>query len=129
MIILGIETSCDETAVCIIEVEDDSALPKIKILGNQLYSQVALHTQYGGVYPMMAKREHSQNLVPLLEKCLEESKLINLDKNKKANELPGEEKEKRGIDLGVVAYLIKSQYIPSEIVDKVKEVCEKYSIK
>ena len=40
-----------------------------------------------------------------------------------------EEDEKKGLDLGVVAYLIKSQFIPSEIVDKVKEICEKYSIK
>ena len=76
MIILGIETSCDETAVCIIETDDNSAIPKIKILGNQLYSQVTLHTQYGGVFPMMAKREHIKNLVPLLEKCLRESGVV-----------------------------------------------------
>ena len=37
--------------------------------------------------------------------------------------------EKKGMDLGIVAYLVKSQYIPSEIVDKVKEVCEKHGIK
>ena len=37
--------------------------------------------------------------------------------------------EKRGMDLGAVSYLVKSQYIPSEIVDKVKEICEKYDIK
>ncbi len=84
MIILGIETSCDETAVCLIEAKEDS----IKILGNQIYSQIALHTQYGGVYPMMAKREHGKNLVPLLEKCLEESGIIkygisNMESNKK----------------------------------------------
>ena len=69
MKILGIETSCDETGVCIIEVENN----QLKVLGNQLYSQVKLHEQYGGVFPMMAKREHAKNLVPLLEKCLEEA--------------------------------------------------------
>jgi len=74
MIILGIETSCDETAVCLIETNDKS----VKIIGNQLYSQIALHTQYGGVFPMMAKREHAKNLVPLLQKCLEESKFFKL---------------------------------------------------
>ena len=73
MKILGIETSCDETAICIIETEGDFPTAKIKILGNQLYSQTALHAQYGGVYPMMAKREHAKNLTPLLEKCLEEA--------------------------------------------------------
>ena len=71
MKILGIETSCDETGVCIIEVEND----QMKVLGNQLYSQVKLHEQYGGVFPMMAKREHAKNLVPLLEACLKESNL------------------------------------------------------
>lgn len=86
MIILGIETSCDETAVCLIEAKENS----IKILGNQIYSQIALHTQYGGVYPMMAKREHAKNLVPLLEKCLDESGIIeygisNIESNKKLN--------------------------------------------
>ena len=76
MIILGIETSCDETAICIIETDDNSPTKKIKILGNQLYSQIALHTQYGGVFPMMAKREHVKNLTPILEKCLEESGIV-----------------------------------------------------
>lgn len=76
MKILGIETSCDETAICIIETEGDFPTAKIKILGNQLYSQVSLHAQYGGVYPMMAKREHAKNLTPLLEKCLEEAGLL-----------------------------------------------------
>ena len=78
MIILGIETSCDETAICIIETDDNSPTPKIKILGNQLYSQIALHAQYGGVFPMMAKREHAKNLTPLLEKCLTESNFLKL---------------------------------------------------
>lgn len=72
MKILGIETSCDETGVCIIQAEND----QVKVLGNQLYSQVKLHEQYGGVFPMMAKREHAKNLVPLLEKCLEEAELL-----------------------------------------------------
>lgn len=81
MIILGIETSCDETAICIIETDDSSATPKLKILGNQLYSQIDLHMQYGGVYPIMAKREHVKNLVPLLEKCLIESNIANFNNN------------------------------------------------
>jgi len=77
MIILGIETSCDETAVCIIDANKD----QVKVLGNQLYSQIELHKQYGGVFPMMAKREHQKNLVPLFEKCLEEAglKKTNID--------------------------------------------------
>lgn len=83
MKILGIETSCDETGICIIEVEND----QVKVLGNQLYSQVKLHEQYGGVFPMMAKREHAKNLVPLLEKCLEEAGLLS-PANKACEALP-----------------------------------------
>jgi N6-L-threonylcarbamoyladenine synthase len=63
MIILGIETSCDETGVCLIKANEN----KIEILSNQLYSQIAKHKEFGGVMPMMAKREHAKNLVPLLE--------------------------------------------------------------
>ncbi len=69
MKILGIETSCDETAVCLIEIKDSH----LTVLSNQLYSQVAKHKEFGGVFPMLAKREHQKNLVPLLIKCLEES--------------------------------------------------------
>jgi len=76
MKILGIETSCDETGVCIIECHKSDDDTVLTVLGNQLYSQVALHEQYGGVFPMMAKREHAKNLVPLLKKCLEEADLI-----------------------------------------------------
>ena len=78
MKILGIETSCDETGVCIIETENNNLNSPIKILGNQLYSQIAIHAQYGGVYPMMAKREHALNLAPQLEKCLEEANMLKL---------------------------------------------------
>lgn len=95
MKILGIETSCDETGICIIETGENTDNPKIKILGNQLYSQIALHTQYGGVYPMMAKREHALNLTPQLEKCLEEAGMLKLKvESKKLKEL---EEKVRGI--------------------------------
>ncbi len=73
MIILGIETSCDETGLCIIESENGT----IKVLGNQLYSQVAKHQEFGGVLPNLAKREHAKNLVPLFKKCLEEAVLTS----------------------------------------------------
>ena len=80
MKILGIETSCDETGVCIIEAEKEASLT---VLGNQLYSQVALHEKYGGVFPMMAKREHAKNLVPLFEACLKEANLLKLKSENK----------------------------------------------
>jgi len=80
MRILGIETSCDETGVCLIEAEGSGPgdLPtgqagfQFKVLGNALYSQVAIHAPYGGVFPNLAKREHAKNLVPLLKQVLDE---------------------------------------------------------
>ncbi len=66
--VLGIETSCDETAISLIEV--DEATRTVKILGNTVHSQIDLHASYGGVFPTLAKREHQRNLVPVLEKTL-----------------------------------------------------------
>src|SRR3989344_7196347 len=79
MIILGIETSCDETALSIIEIKEGADGEKeVKILANQVLSQIELHKQYGGVFPMMAKREHAKNLLPLFKKVLEEASFSGL---------------------------------------------------
>ena len=59
MIVLGIETSCDETGVALYEGERG-------LLGHALYSQVALHAQYGGVVPELASRDHLSKLLPLI---------------------------------------------------------------
>lgn len=67
MKILSIETSCDETAVSIIEAFGTLQNPSFKILGNALYSQISTHAEYGGVFPALAKREHTLNLVPMLK--------------------------------------------------------------
>ena len=71
MIILGIETSCDETALALIDAKGNS----IRILGNIIHSQADLHAKYGGVFPNLAKREHQKNLIPLLDALLKESGL------------------------------------------------------
>ncbi len=70
MIILGIETSCDETALSIIKSDDGN---EIEVLADKTLSQIELHRQYGGVFPNMAKREHSRNLIPLLKTVLTEA--------------------------------------------------------
>ena len=74
MRILGIETSCDETAVAILEAGGESS-PVFKVLASVVSSQVKLHTEWGGVVPMLAKREHARNLVPVLEQALREAGL------------------------------------------------------
>lgn len=74
MNILGIETSCDETAVCFIKAEGNfDADFRFRILGNALLSQAALHAKFGGVFPNLAKREHAKNLVPMLVQALEQA--------------------------------------------------------
>ncbi|MFZ3043917.1 MAG: tRNA (adenosine(37)-N6)-threonylcarbamoyltransferase complex transferase subunit TsaD [Minisyncoccia bacterium] len=79
MKILAIETSCDETAIAIVEAEGDEQGARFRVLGNALLSQIDLHRQYGGVYPALAKREHAKNLVPILEAALEEAELLHED--------------------------------------------------
>ncbi len=72
MKILGIETSCDETALSLIEASGDLRQPKFKVVDTALYSQIEAHRPFGGVFPSLAKREHSQNLIPLLTSLLED---------------------------------------------------------
>lgn len=86
MRILSIETSCDETAVSIVEAEGELPSPSFKILGNALFSQIAIHKEYGGVYPMLAKREHARNLVPILKKALEEARMFSIASEEITNE-------------------------------------------
>lgn len=76
MRILAIETSCDETAVSLLEAEGTFPDLTIRIHGNALLSQVELHAPMGGVVPMLAKREHGKNLIPLLKRVLEEARAL-----------------------------------------------------
>ncbi len=75
MRILSIETSCDETAISIIEALGDFPDAKYEVLGDALFSQVDAHREFGGVFPAVAKREHIVTVLPMLEKALAESKL------------------------------------------------------
>ena len=76
MLILSIETSCDETAVSIIEATGNFPTARYQISGNALFSQVDIHKEFGGVFPMVAKREHAKTLVPMLEQALTEAELL-----------------------------------------------------
>lgn len=75
MRILAIETSCDETAIAIVESEGAFPALRIRVLANTLLSQAEIHRPYGGVFPALAKREHAKALVPLLTQALKEAKL------------------------------------------------------
>ena len=84
MKILAIETSCDDTGISILEASGDKN-PNFCVLSNTIASQIKVHQKYGGVYPMMAKREHQRNLLPALIKALEESKLLKISNPKPQN--------------------------------------------
>ncbi|MEC9376290.1 MAG: tRNA (adenosine(37)-N6)-threonylcarbamoyltransferase complex transferase subunit TsaD [Pseudomonadota bacterium] len=62
MLVLGIESSCDETAVAIYSDQDG-------LLAHELYSQIEIHARFGGVVPELASRDHIRKLIPLLDKC------------------------------------------------------------
>ena len=80
MTILAIETSCDETAISILEFKSSTWTPDVQVEGRVLShlvsSQVEMHKEWGGVVPNIAKREHQKTLIPLLKQGLVESGLI-----------------------------------------------------
>lgn len=73
MKLLSIETSCDETALSVIDIDND--LQNFKVLSDLVISQVKTHAEFGGVFPALAKREHAKNLTPLLKQTLRESRM------------------------------------------------------
>ncbi|KKQ87586.1 MAG: putative tRNA threonylcarbamoyladenosine biosynthesis protein Gcp [Parcubacteria group bacterium GW2011_GWF2_38_8] len=70
MKILSIETSCDDTAIAIMEAKGGIKNASFQILANASNSQTKIHAPYGGVYPNLAKKEHIKNLPVLLKKVL-----------------------------------------------------------
>ena len=71
-IVLGIESSCDETGVAIYDTEQG-------LLADTLYSQIDLHRQYGGVVPELASRDHLRKIIPLIDEALSNVKLSITD--------------------------------------------------
>lgn len=73
MIILGIETSCDDTGVAIIKATPQKGGVKFAILSNIVSSQIKVHQKYGGVVPNLAAREHLKNIEPCLKAAFKKS--------------------------------------------------------
>lgn len=78
MRVLGLETSCDETGLAIFD-SDQRHQPNQGLVGQVLYSQIALHATYGGVVPELASRDHIRKLVPLLQQLLDDCQLKKTD--------------------------------------------------
>lgn len=90
MNILSIETSCDETAISLVRVTGEFPDATYEILGNELFSQADIHSEFGGVFPTIAKREHAKAIVPLTEKALTEAGILE----KSTEEIPQNIQEK-----------------------------------
>ena len=70
---LGIETSCDETAIAIYDCEEG-------IIGESIHSQIEMHAGYGGVVPELASRDHCSKIVEVLNNALDDIPLESIDK-------------------------------------------------
>ncbi|OGD29637.1 tRNA (adenosine(37)-N6)-threonylcarbamoyltransferase complex transferase subunit TsaD [Candidatus Azambacteria bacterium RIFCSPHIGHO2_01_FULL_44_55] len=75
MYILGIETSCDDTAAAVIKAEGGLKKPSFSVLSNLSYSQVATHRKFGGVVPNLASRDHLKKIIPTIKTALERARL------------------------------------------------------
>lgn len=103
MIILGIETSCDDTCSAIIKAEShtkdgqpfafDFNKGDFKILSNIISSQIKVHQKYGGVFPSLAKREHQSNLAFTVAKAVKMSKIKSFGGKENVKETKRKEKE------------------------------------
>ncbi|MFM7123350.1 MAG: hypothetical protein ACKOW6_07190, partial [Fluviibacter sp.] len=72
-VVLGVESSCDETGVALVTLDASSGAPRL--LGQALHTQVAMHAAYGGVVPELASRDHIRRVVPLLRQALAEANM------------------------------------------------------
>lgn len=75
MLILGIETSCDETAASLLQIKSLKNRDNFRILSNIVSSQIPIHRQYGGIIPEVAARAHIENILPVIKKALKSFKL------------------------------------------------------
>ncbi|MFM7706116.1 MAG: tRNA (adenosine(37)-N6)-threonylcarbamoyltransferase complex transferase subunit TsaD, partial [Rubrivivax sp.] len=72
MIVLGVESSCDETGVALVEASPEG---HVRLRGDALHSQARMHAQYGGVVPELASRDHIRRIVPLTRQALQQAGL------------------------------------------------------
>lgn len=70
MLVLGIESSCDETGVALVDTVNIAASSVPRLLSHALYSQIAMHQAYGGVVPELASRDHIRRVLPLTREVM-----------------------------------------------------------
>ncbi len=79
MLILGIESSCDETAASLLRVKPSKRGITLKILSNIVWSQTSIHRQYGGIVPEVAARAHIGKILPVIKEALEPLSNLKID--------------------------------------------------
>lgn len=115
MIILAIETSCDDTGISILESgakKKNISFSDFELLSDNVSSQSLIHSPYGGVFPALAKREHQKALIPLLTKSLKSSGLLK--------------ENKKGLDNKKITKLQKILERNPDIFKELKEFLKKY---
>lgn len=115
MILLAIETSCDETAVSIIKRSRGNKI-RFEVLSHKVLSQVDLHAKYGGVFPALAKREHAKALTQLIAESLEEADLLVERTN--TYHLPSTERKKLDILLEREPEMLSAMKVLFESIQK-----------
>lgn len=83
--ILSIETSCDETAVAVLDCSGGLQSPTFHVRASEVFSQIDLHAAWGGVVPNLARREHEQKLIPVLSAALSTAGLLKEQKDASVN--------------------------------------------
>lgn len=79
MIILGIESSCDDTSAAVLSVDYEGEKPTLKLLSNVVSSQTKIHAEYGGVVPEIASRCHAENISSVVSEAMETAGIAYAD--------------------------------------------------
>jgi N6-L-threonylcarbamoyladenine synthase len=114
MLILGLETSCDETAAAIIKGEGDN----VEVLSNIVSSQIDIHKQYGGVVPEVAAREHIKNIIPVVDQALRKAgaRGSSVIVNKKKSFLQIDKCDAKGKKIDAIAVTVGPGLVTSLLV-------------
>ena len=79
--VLGLETSCDETAAAVVRLHPSARGGRAEVLSSVVHSQIDDHVAYGGVVPELASRDHVRKLVPLIRQTLAEAGVQDDDRH------------------------------------------------
>lgn len=101
MKILGIETSCDETAAAVVEMDEQTRV--CRMLSNTIVSQIDIHKAYGGVVPEIAARSHIEAIIPVIDEALKQSIVQSPESVAKGSKLRTKDSGLLSLDSGLLA--------------------------